>query len=305
MPSSRAARRDALLLAVLTPAFFGLAVTLELSEDVARFAGGHERWQLDELPLTLLVLSLGLAWFGWRRLRELRVAEAASSELSRRLITLQEEERRGIARELHDELGQYFSAIKVDAISIGRALGPASDADAPRRSAQAIVKAADHMHAIARGMLQRLRPAGLDELGLAACLQDLAETWEQRHGVECAFLPSGELGELPEAVAITAYRIVQECLSNVARHAGATRATVRLARGAGALVLSVEDDGRGLRAGAGMGLGLPGMRERAAALGGSLVVDASPTGGVRVGASLPLLGAASALASGAASGAAP
>ena len=297
MPPSRAARRDALLLAALTLAFFGAAVALELSEDVARFAGDYERWQLDELPLTLLVLSLGLAWFGWRRLRELRAAETAAAELSRRLIALQEEERRGIARELHDELGQYFSAIKVDAISIERALGAGTEAAAPRRSAQAIVEAADHMHAIARGMLQRLRPAGLDELGLAACLQDLAETWEQRHGVECAFLPAGELGELPEAVAITAYRIVQECLSNVARHAGATRATVRLARGAEALMLSVEDDGRGLMTGAGPGgglgtpgLGLRGMRERAAALGGSLAVDASPTGGVRVSAVLPLGG---------------
>ena len=293
MSPSRAARRDALLLAALTLGFFGAAVALELSEDVARFAGDYERWQLDELPLTLLVLSLGLAWFGWRRLRELRAAESAAAELSRRLIALQEEERRGIARELHDELGQYFSAIKVDAISIERALG--SGTEAPRRSARAIVEAADHMHAIARGMLQRLRPAGLDELGLTACLQDLAETWEQRHGVECAFLPAGELGELPEAVAITAYRIVQECLSNVARHAGSTRATVRLARGAEALMLSVEDDGRGLMTGAGSGgslgtpgLGMRGMRERAAALGGSLVVDASPTGGVRVIAVLPL-----------------
>ena len=293
--------------------FFVLSAALELSERVARWSGGYERWQLDELPLTLLVLALGLAWFGSRRVRELRAAlaaqanaEAASSALlaqnqalAQQLIGWQEDERRTIARELHDELGQYLSAVKVDARCIERALSNAQDtpADGDRitastqalTSARAIAEAADHMHQIARGMLARLRPAGLDELGLPACLQELAESWEQRHGIECAFLPQGELDALGEAVNITVYRMVQECLNNIARHSSARRATVHLTHSARKLELSIEDDGGTIAAQArpGGGLGLLGMRERVAALGGSLSIDAG-AGGVRVSASLPL-----------------
>lgn len=292
---------DVALVALAVAGFFGLSVSLELSERVASLTGGYESWQLDELPLTLLVLALGLAWFVARRMRELRAAlaaqaraEAASTALlqqnqalAQQLIGAQEEERRSIARELHDELGQYFSAIKVDAISIERALDPGDSA--AKESARAIAAAAGHMHEIARGMLGRLRPSGLDELGLVPCLQELAETWETRHGIECVFLPTGELDTQGEAVNITVYRMVQECLNNVARHARAQRATVRMACEAGILKVSVQDDGIGSEQGAlpAHGLGLLGMHERVAALGGALTIEAGSSG-TRVAALLPL-----------------
>ena len=323
--SSGAARRDALWLCLLSTGFFLLAVQLELSEHVARLAEGYERWQLDELPLTLLLLALGLVWFGWRRWRELRQAmqvgarlAAQNRELAQRLIGLQEEERRNLARELHDELAQLVGAIKLDAQGIQRQLdgvspnpvsqNPVSQnpgKDVLHINAHAIVQAADQLHALTRDLLQQLRPAGLDELGLQACVQALAERWELRHGIECVFLPEGDLQGLGEALNITLYRMLQEGLNNIARHANAQRVLLRLQRQADSVQISIEDDGIGLplrrhaaaeateavrnAANQSTGFGLIGMRERIAALGGSLQLLPGSRGGLCLRASLPLM----------------
>lgn len=333
--SSGAARRDALWLCLLSTGFFFLAAQLELSEHVARLAEGYERWQLDELPLTLLLLALGLVWFGWRRWRELRQAmqvgarlAAQNRELAQRLIGLQEEERRNLARELHDELAQLVGAIKLDAQGIQRQLdgvspnplsqspesqnpvsqSPVSQSpgkDVLHINAHAIVQAADQLHALTRDLLQQLRPAGLDELGLQACVQALAERWELRHGIECVFLPEGDLQGLGEALDITLYRMLQEGLNNIARHANAQRALLRLQRQADSVQISIEDDGIGLplrrhaaaeateavrnAANQSTGFGLIGMRERIAALGGSLQLLPGSRGGLCLRASLPLM----------------
>jgi two-component system sensor histidine kinase UhpB len=318
--SSGAARRDALWLCLLSTSFFFLAAQLELSEHVARLVEGYERWQLDELPLTLLLLALGLAWFGWRRWRELRQAmqvgaqlAAQNRELAQRLIGLQEEERRYLARELHDELAQLVGAIKLDAQGIQRQLdrvspNPVSQSpgkDVLNINARAIVQAADQLHALTRDLLQQLRPAGLDELGLQACVQALAERWELRHGIECVFLPEGDLQGLGEALDITLYRMLQEGLNNIARHANAQRVLLRLQRQADSVQISIEDDGMGLplrrhaaaeateaarnAANQSTGFGLIGMRERIAALGGSLQLLPGSRGGLCLRASLPLM----------------
>lgn len=323
--SSGAARRDALWLCLLSTGFFLLAAQLELSEHVARLAEGYERWQLDELPLTLLLLALGLVWFGWRRWRELRQAmqvgarlAAQNRELAQRLIGLQEEERRNLARELHDELAQLVGAIKLDAQGIQRQLdgvspNPLSQSpvsqnpgkDVLHINAHAIVQAADQLHALTRDLLQQLRPAGLDELGLQACVQALAERWELRHGIECVFLPEGDLQGLGEALDITLYRMLQEGLNNIARHANAQRVLLRLQRQADSVQISIEDDGIGLplrhhaaaeateaarnAANQSTGFGLIGMRERIAALGGSLQLLPGSRGGLCLRASLPLM----------------
>lgn len=323
--SSGAARRDALWLCLLSTSFFFLAAQLELSEHVARLVEGYERWQLDELPLTLLLLALGLVWFGWRRWRELRQAmqvgarlAAQNRELAQRLIGLQEEERRNLARELHDELAQLVGAIKLDAQGIQRQLdgvspnpvsqSPVSQSpgkDVLNINARAIVQAADQLHALTRDLLQQLRPAGLDELGLQACVQALAERWELRHGIECVFLPEGDLQGLGEALDITLYRMLQEGLNNIARHANAQRVLLRLQRQADSVQISIEDDGIGLplrhhaaaeateaarnAANQSTGFGLIGMRERIAALGGSLQLLPGSRGGLCLRASLPLM----------------
>jgi two-component system sensor histidine kinase UhpB len=172
-------------------------------------------------------------------------------------------------------------------------------------NAHAIVQAADQLHALTRDLLQQLRPAGLDELGLQACVQALAERWELRHGIECVFLPEGDLQGLGEALDITLYRMLQEGLNNIARHANAQRALLRLQRQADSVQISIEDDGIGLplrrhaaaeateavrnAANQSTGFGLIGMRERIAALGGSLQLLPGSRGGLCLRASLPLM----------------
>lgn len=300
-----AVRRDLAGVAGATLLYFAFACQFEISETLNRWASGYESWQLDELPLTLLVLAAGLSWFAWRRLAELRAeararqrAEKANAALleqnrmlARRLIALQEQERRSLARELHDELGQCCIAIKVDASFLAKRVQNVSAAAVA--SAHAIVETADRVHQIVRSMLRRLRPSALDDLGLAACVQDLAESWGKRHSIACAFVPEGDLEGLEEPVNITAYRIVQECLTNVAKHSGARHASIHMQRvsipgGGGALRITVEDDGNGLggtdRSG---GLGMLGMTERAGALGGTLRTERGSQGGLRVEVVLP------------------
>jgi two-component system sensor histidine kinase UhpB len=176
---------------------------------------------------------------------------------------------------------------------------------------RAIVQAADQLHALTRDLLQQLRPVGLDELGLQACVQALAERWELRHGIECVFLPEGDLQGLGEALDITLYRMLQEGLNNIARHASAQHVLLRLQRQPDSVQISIEDDGIGLLAsdngaarnaasqsagagtgsgtGSSSGLGLIGMRERIAALGGSLQLLPGSRGGLCLRASLPLM----------------
>ena len=288
--------------------FFVLSIQLELAERLNNWTHIYERWQLDEIPLTLLVLSLGLVWFGWRRWRELnremqirsqveasnRDTLAQNRRLAQQLIQLQESERRVFARELHDEFGQCCVAIKVDAALIAReSLHKQATIHA---SAQRISDAADHLHRVLRGILKRLRPTELDDLGLISSLQLLLESWQARHGVACTFSSNGPFEALDEACTITLYRSVQEGLTNIARHAQASLAKVTIEHetqhsGADQIVLTVVDNGVGLQCGADhAGLGILGMRERVSALGGQLSLGFLDAGGTQLKVVLPWLG---------------
>lgn len=297
-------------------ACYGLSVSMDLHEIMGGWLARYERWQVDELPLTAGVLAVGLAWYALRRRRELaselarrEQAEAHASELllhnqelSRRLISLQESERLTLARELHDEVGQHCSALLLETAGLRRAA---------RGQAAALLPAAARAHMAAQGvyqlvgdLLRRLRPAHLDTLGLLAALQELCEGWEERSGIACVFHHDGPVQAPCEVLDITVYRIVQESLTNVARHAQASRVQVRLTRsGPQALVLVVQDDGCGMDPTATThGLGLLGAGERAAAVGGRLEVHSQPGAGVRVVAHLPWPAAGAAGAASAAAG---
>lgn len=303
----RPAIGDLVIVAVVTVAAFVSAAQLELHEVFSSWATEYERWQVDELPATLLVFAAGLSWFGIRRWREaqveierrieieqrMRELLRRNHELSRRLIEAQEQERRALARELHDELAQTCNAIHVEAACIINSSGV--DRDAAITGARRIVDAAEGLYRLVHDMLRRLRPAVLDSVGLAAAIRELCESCESRSGIACRFAPAGVPEGIGEPTSIALYRIVQEALSNVVRHAGATRADVslrRLPRGraaAGRLLLTVQDDGRGMdTADAREGLGLAGMRERAAALGGRFALEAAPGRGVRLEVVVPL-----------------
>lgn len=226
---------------------------------------------------------------------ELGLALEENRRLSQRSMQVQEEERRNLARELHDEMGQSLNAIKVDAVTI-RDHGAAT-ADI-RRSAQAIVEVSSQVYDLVRSLTQRLRPVALDELGLRSAVEYGIEQWRRRHpAVQCSLEMQGELDELGEQVNITLYRLVQECLTNVVKHAEAGRVAVRLNRvanpatGEDMLHFSFEDDGRGFDpARRKQGLGLAGLRERVEALAGHFEIFSAPGQGVKIKAIIPAKG---------------
>ncbi len=309
-----ASRRDLALVLAGTVIFFALSAFFELNEIVLALTRPWERYQLDELPGVLLFLAAALSWFGWRRVCEARVELVRRMALEKQLadtlaenrrlslshVQVQEEERKQLARELHDELGQHLNAIKIDAVAIrGWSDGNAVHTHA---AAVAIIGVADHVQGTIRDMLRRLRPAGLDELGLSAALEHLVQQWQTRHPHTRATLEvDASVDTLNENVNITCYRLVQEALNNVVRHAQARHVRISLLRERERLVMTVADDGAGTSAqmparatelgpgpGPGPGLGLVGMRERIEALGGEITLTSESGQGFRIRAVIPV-----------------
>jgi len=208
--------------------------------------------------------------------------------LAARLQTAREDERQRIARELHDELGQGLTAIKLDLSSLIRPL-PA-DQTPQAEKAQSILTLAEQLIQSVRRISLELRPALLDHLGLVAALEWAAGEFEARTGIECRLdLPEDSLAIDPER-ATAMFRIFQETLTNVARHANATEVDVRLAREDGDLTLEVRDNGIGVseeELSARGSLGILGMRERALLLGGEFGINGSPGRGTTVRVRIP------------------
>jgi signal transduction histidine kinase len=219
-------------------------------------------------------------------------------QLNQRLIALQEEEYRHLARELHDEIGQSVAAIKTEAALLARA----SASDEMRRDIQTVSAAADRIYEVMQEKVRRLRPGMLDDLGLSAAVEALVAEWRRRRpAVSCRLDVQGPLEDLDEATKITIYRFVQECLTNIVRHSVPTEVTISLSREAGVpglntrgtIVLSVSDNGRGadvarLRESRGR-FGLLAMRERVDGLGGTLTIESAPDQGFRLTANIPLM----------------
>jgi two-component system, NarL family, sensor histidine kinase UhpB len=202
--------------------------------------------------------------------------------LAQQSIAIQEAERRALAHELHDELGQSIAAINAVAASI--------EAGAARSGAVTIAEIGARMHGVVRGMLRRLRPVLLDEFGLTRALEDLVDGWNERHEEAfCRLSVRGSFDDLRDDSAISLYRVVQECLTNASKHSGASEVTVEFERNpSGGTRLVVADNGKGFDAAVTRpGLGLLGMRERSEALGGTFMVEASVSGGVRLTIELP------------------
>jgi two-component system sensor histidine kinase UhpB len=270
-----------------------LAPIETLSEAITKIeSGGYDtRVKPDGPPelagicdkLNHLAAALGAAVDDKRRLAE-------------RVVSLQDVERKEIARELHDEFGPYLFALRAHAGALMRI----TDASEPnvemlRKRGSAILEQIDALQQSNRRVLERLRPVGLTELGLREALGALLRLWGESHPgvvIETAISPS--LGETGETADLTIYRIIQEALTNVFRHANATHVNVTVEpteAGAtpgsrGYALVRVRDNGSGLRPDHRLGLGLTGMRERILALGGSLTV-ASGSGGVTVEAVVP------------------
>lgn len=217
--------------------------------------------------------------------RKLQQGRMDNHRLTQQLIDLQEQERKSLARNLHDELSQSLTTIQVEASAI---LGARRLATI-RESACAILQVTRGIREMVRGMLRSLRPGVLDEFGLRAALLDLVENWHERNrGVAVAADIDADLGNVPEAMAISTYRIVQECLTNIARHAAAQHVSLMVKMEESRLMMSVGDDGCGFDpAMRTAGFGLAGMRERVEGLGGIFGIVSMPGQGVSVSVALP------------------
>lgn len=205
--------------------------------------------------------------------------------LSVRMLQHQEEERRRLSLELHDETAQVFSAVKIQ-------LGLVREEVAAPQAARLgrVLELVDEGMASIRSVTAALRPALLDDLGLLPALRALATDFEARTGIATAFTAPASLPPLNESADVAVFRAVQEGLSNVARHADADRAEVTVELADGRLRIVIEDDGRGLEAEGPVEehMGLGGMRERFAALGGTVDLQGRPGGGTRLSLCMPL-----------------
>ena len=226
------------------------------------------------------------------RTAELEAALAARRELAARLATAQEDERRRIARDLHDSLGQYVAALALGLKAAEAEAGPAAPvADRLRRLGELTQAVGRETHRLAL----ELRPTVLDDAGLETAVRTYVETWAEQTGIPAEFTSRGLSDEaFPPEVATAVYRAVQEALTNVLKHAGASRVGVLLERRARLLTAIVEDDGRGFdpdarpAPSAAGGLGLVGMRERIAMTGGTLQIESEPGAGTTVYIRIPL-----------------
>ena len=257
----------------------------------------RETWQTLGLSLLLGIAVASMASVYAARLESrLRNQMARDTELARdlqdlsaRLVTVQEQERRHIARELHDEIGQALTAVKVELAcaqtAIGRHQVPASVLDTARSITDSAIQQV-------RDLSQLLHPAVLDELGLLSAVQAYVKSFSRRHGIVAEITHEAMDCRLPRAIEAAAYRIVQEAITNIGKHAKASTCRVHLGVANGTLQICISDNGIGfdhttVRAGERRGLGLVGMRERAAHLQGSVQIN-SDGDGTRLQIHLPV-----------------
>ncbi len=294
---------DMLVISGVTVLFFFCASYLELSEELARLTESMETWQLDELPLVLLVIFIMMVGVLIRRTHQLRKQtdlqmavqnELASAleknrRLTRKNIEIQEAERRAIARELHDEFGQSMNAIMIDGVAIRNSVREGSDL---YEQAKSIVDVSGKLFSGVRDLLKQLRPVALDELGVVAALEYMIDEWRRRfENISWGSTIDIEGMSLDETVNITIYRFVQEALTNIVRHSDATEVKVIVigSQSDGSITIEVRDNGSNKEnAESADGVGLVGLRERVESLGGVFERGVSMPSGFFVTAHFPI-----------------
>jgi signal transduction histidine kinase len=291
---------DNIDVAILMAAAIGLLASLAIAHTLAparsivsalqRMAEGHYRTSLPKFQ------SIELAMIG-RAVTDLgeRLAQATEQRaaLTQRLIEIRDDERRALARELHDEFGQNLTAIMAFANTIETA-SASDDRKGIAQDARMISASTLRIMASLRDTLKRLRHPPAEELGLEASLVDLVDSWRSQAATQPLIQLDlqGDLADISGTVAATAYRVAQECLTNALRHGTAREIVLQIERRTGAenaLLVRVEDDGGGdaAKVAQSAGFGLTGVSERLAALGGSLSI-APARRGLSVAATIPL-----------------
>src|SRR5688572_16552053 len=281
------------------------ASRLRHEEEASRLYG-EARTRVVSMASLAIVVGLVVAYVASRHVGKLEreierqgLAERQNrrdlERLSARLVTAQEEERRSLARELHDAVGQALTAIKMEMGVALRGVETDSRARAALDEARAI---AETTLQNVRDLSQLLHPSMLDDFGLPEAVNAHLRSFSKRTGVRTQLTHERMDDRLPPEIEVCVYRIVQEALTNVGRHSGASSCTVSLVRREGMLHLTIEDDGCGIDTLAALGLdarrrlGLIGMRERAQALAGTFVIENRAEGGTRVQVRLPAPAAA-------------
>lgn len=239
------------------------------------------RGELDHLAQTLDEMAASLQ----KQIEERRQAERHMRRLALQLATAQEEERRQLALELHDNAGQVLTALLINLQLLGAQL-PAEQAEEKQRLQEAI-ELIDTLSEELRGMAHNLRPPALDRLGLEPALRSLCEEFTRHTRIPVDY-SGDDLPEVPDAVGVACFRVLQEGLNNVARHAQADHVEVRLTVHHAYFTLELSDNGTGFTPADSGGLGLLGMRERIESIGGELSVTSAPDAGTRLTARVPL-----------------
>lgn len=252
----------------------GLAPLARISDGLSVIAKGDFKARLDKPDLP--DLDRLTSQFN-QMAATLESQRKENQSLHRQMFQIQETERRKVAQELHDELGQSITAIRALAV-----------ADRSQQS-EAIVGVCGQMYDSVRSLMHQLRPPLLDELGLSSAIEKLVDDWNSVHeDAFCALSITGDFSALDESQQINLYRCVQEGLNNVAKHAGADRVEASLEADDSGVSLTISDNGRGFdETTVSTGMGLIGLRERAEASGGSFSLVTSPGQGVSIAITLP------------------
>jgi signal transduction histidine kinase len=266
-------------------------------QDIYSQVQRQEYWFVGATLTMILLMSLYLIRSNRRLFAELASLSDERREFARQLIETRESTLHEISRELHDEFGQILTAMGAMIGRAGRHVPPDSPLQAELHEIREIAQTTlDNV----RGLSQTLHPSILEEAGLEGTIEWYLPTVERQTGLAVSYERSGPSVEIPNTIAIHVYRVLQEALNNVARHAGSNRAWVRLRSSANRLELEVEDHGAGLASTAGRapgtsdangsrrGLGLVAMRERAAIVGGTIEFVNVPEGGTLVRLTVPL-----------------
>jgi signal transduction histidine kinase len=277
--------RDVQKVLVVVFVFTVLSLQLQWSESLSQWIRQYEWLDLDELLLSLGFFFLALLWFIFRRWQDIRSQNqcnedlqqqkdqlsAQNRNLSMKIMTAQEDERRELARELHDEVAQVCTAIRYDAALIKRD----SDFELTHLACDRIEKSATSMHEMTRSMLKRLRPEHLDSLGFEEAVIGLCKRWQEQTSIICDCSVDLISPHLDDYAKTSLYRVIQEALTNIAKHANATRAYVTINLCDDTIHLQVRDNGRGifqtdLQEVFQLGLGMIGIRERIFSLNGKV-----------------------------------
>ena len=268
---------------------------LDTSEDRIQAVQSRFERRLAIMAAATLALGLILAsvssrrvqrleWKAKTRLKEVEDARGELVKLSGRLLSAQEEERRNLSRELHDEVGQSMSAMLIE---LGK-LEKESDSGTRSERLASVRRMAEANVGMVRNMALLLRPSMLDDLGLVAALRWQAREVTRRSGLKVKMIADEITEDLPDAYRTCVYRVVQEALNNCARHSQATRVRVVVHREPDGLSVTVQDDGIGFEPGQEKGMGLLGMEERVVRLGGQFSVESKPGSGTVLRIYFPL-----------------